>query len=320
MKSLRYAAVLVGLSGGGVLVATIITGRAPVERESIWSIAVATVDSPFELNKKAADLTPSISSADVTDVQARFVADPFLIRHEDRWTMFFEVLNESTDQGDIGYATSCDGKEWTYQHIVLDEPFHLSYPSVFEHDGEFYMVPESQAADSVRLYRATAFPSEWTYERTLISGIDFADPTVIQHNGGWFMLIGQPNTHDQLRLFFSDGLEGPWSEHPASPLVERNAGISRPAGAVIKVDGKIYRLAQDCSWRYGQAVLAFEITQLSKDRYEEAEHPTTVLTAQRNKWNSYGMHHLHAQRTSDGRWICSVDGHCKKLVWVWNRD
>ena len=320
MKLLRYTAVLVGLSCCGMLVAAIATAHAPVDRESIWSIAVATVDTPFELNEEVASLPPSITSADVTDVQARFVADPFMVRHEGRWVMFFEVLNDATDQGDIGYATSCDGKEWNYQRIVLDEPFHLSYPSVFEYDGEFYMVPESEAADSVRLYRATAFPSEWEYERTLIVGADLADPTIIQHDGGWFMFVGKPDTHDQLRLFVSNDLAGVWDEHPSSPLVERNPRVSRPAGAVIVADGKIYRLAQDCSERYGQAVLAFEITQLSQDRYEEAEHPITLLTAQTNRWNSYGMHHLHAVRTSDGRWMYCVDGHRKKLVWAWNRD
>ena len=111
MKLLRYTAVLVGLSCCGMLVAAIATAHAPVDRESIWSIAVATVDTPFELNEEVASLPPSITSADVTDVQARFVADPFMVRHEGRWVMFFEVLNDATDQGDIGYATSCDGKE-----------------------------------------------------------------------------------------------------------------------------------------------------------------------------------------------------------------
>ena len=189
MKLLRYAAVLVGLSCCGVLVAAIATGHAPVDRESIWSIAVVAVDSPFDLKEKVANIPPSITSADVTDVHARFVADPFMVRHDGRWVMFFEVLNDATDQGDIGYATSSDGKVWSYQRIVLDELFHLSYPSVFEYEGEFYMVPESEAAGSVRLYRATAFPSKWEYDRTLISGSDLADPTIIHHDGGWFMSI-----------------------------------------------------------------------------------------------------------------------------------
>ena len=39
--------------------------------------------------------------------------------------------------------------------IVLAEPFHLSYPYVFEWQGSHYMIPESGAAKSVRLYRAS---------------------------------------------------------------------------------------------------------------------------------------------------------------------
>ena len=40
--------------------------------------------------------------------------------------MFFEVLNRETDNGDIGYAVSKDGKQWDYKSIIIDEDFHLS--------------------------------------------------------------------------------------------------------------------------------------------------------------------------------------------------
>jgi hypothetical protein len=40
-------------------------------------------------------------------------------------------------QGDIGAAVSEDGG-MTFKHIgiVLDEPWHLSYPFVFKHEGK----------------------------------------------------------------------------------------------------------------------------------------------------------------------------------------
>ena len=48
--------------------------------------------------------------------------------------------------------------------IVLDEPFHLSYPQVFQWQGAWYMTVESAGARRVSLYRATDFPLRW--ERT----------------------------------------------------------------------------------------------------------------------------------------------------------
>jgi hypothetical protein len=47
---------------------------------------------------------------------------------------------------------------------VLEEPHHLSYPFVFEQDGQIWMIPESGAARNVSLYRAVEFPHRWTRE------------------------------------------------------------------------------------------------------------------------------------------------------------
>ena len=64
-----------------------------------------------------------------------------------------------TDRGEIAHATSRDGAAWTYRSVVLREPFHLSYPQVFEWDGAIYMVPESRQDAAVHLYVAEAFPT-----------------------------------------------------------------------------------------------------------------------------------------------------------------
>lgn len=51
--------------------------------------------------------------------------------------LFFESKNSVTMQGDIGVASSHDGgATWTPLGIALDEDWHLSYPYVFQHDGQ----------------------------------------------------------------------------------------------------------------------------------------------------------------------------------------
>ncbi len=84
--------------------------------------------------------------------------------------MFFEVLNRDCRKGEIGYAASKDGLSWTYQHIVLAEPFHLSYPYVFEWENNYYMIPEANSTESIRLYRATNFPRQWEHVTELRRG------------------------------------------------------------------------------------------------------------------------------------------------------
>jgi hypothetical protein len=58
-----------------------------------WSIGIYSGSSPLSLGPHAGLTNPVLTAADVTDVDAEFVADPFLINHERGWFMFFEVLN-----------------------------------------------------------------------------------------------------------------------------------------------------------------------------------------------------------------------------------
>ncbi|MCA9218625.1 MAG: hypothetical protein KDB27_36400 [Planctomycetales bacterium] len=302
-----FAAICFGIAGGIVYHC--------VDRESIWSIAITTVDSPFDVTDVSSTLQPTLTAADVTDVEARFVADPFLLSHNGQWTVFFEVLNEGTGHGDIGCATSEDGKKWRYGRIVLDEPFHLSYPSVYVVDDEVFMVPESYESGGVRLYKAVDFPNRWSLEKTLVQGDSLADPTLFEHDGHWWMFTGKPGTHDELRLFVSDAIDGAWTEHPKSPLISRDPSRSRPAGKVIAYNGRLFRVAQDCSSRYGGAVRVFEIKSLTTSDYVEQECAATLLRAQASEWNSHGMHHIDAARLPNGRWIVCVDGHRKQFAW-----
>ena len=135
-----------------------------------WSIAMYAGPSPLRMATAPGASNPVISAVDVTDVPARFVADPFMVHVDGLWHMFFEVLNNQSNKGDIGRATSRDGLTWRYERIVLQEPFHLSYPYVFRWKDDFYMTPETLGANAVRLYRATSFPDQWTLVKDLIPG------------------------------------------------------------------------------------------------------------------------------------------------------
>lgn len=307
--------VVVGVLAGLLLgsVAAFEPGVLPIDRSNVWSIAFCDVDDPLALDECVADLQPAITADMVTDVDADFVADPFLVVDSAGQTVFFEILNRETGQGDLGVATSPDGDEWTYRGLVLDEEFHLSYPHVFRHEGSWYMTPESEAADRVRLYRAASFPMEWSPVTTLVEGFDLADPTVFRHAGHWWMFTGKAGTHDQLRLFHAPDLEGPWSEHPKSPLVTSDASVSRPAGRVVKKGDALFRVAQDSEGRYGRAVVGFEITELSPTRYSERPLGDNLLEAGVHEWNAAGMHHLDAVQL-DGSWRVAVDGHRKRVV------
>jgi hypothetical protein len=280
----------------------------------MWSIGIYTGDSPFQLHAPPDHRNPVLTSDAVSDLPAKFVADPFLVRGDSVWYMFFEVLNRQTDKGEIALAVSDNGFDWRYRQRVLAEPFHLSYPYVFKWRGVYYMVPETLKAGAVRLYRAQTFPTRWSYVAPLLQGA-WADPSIFRFANKWWMFAcSPPYQHDTLWLFFADDLRGPWRKHPASPIIAGDKHRARPAGRVLVFDNRIIRFAQDCMRRYGSQVRAFEISELTTTRYVEREHENSpVLTASGAGWNRLAMHHVDPHLMPDGKWIACVDGHSEEI-------
>jgi hypothetical protein len=274
-----------------------------------WSIGLYDGSSPLALRPKGDRNAPVITREQVDDVPAAFVADPFMIRRNGLWHVFFEVMHCGRGLGEIGWASGTGHGRWTYQRIVLREPFHLSYPCVFAHKGSVFMVPETLGAGAVRLYRADPFPTCWVPVSDLVHGA-LADPTPFRHDGRWWMFAcPAPATHDALSLFFADRLTGPWREHALSPLVRGDRTRARPAGRVVILDDQPVRFAQDCGSRYGGAVRCFTITRLTPDDYAEEESAASpILGPAGHGWNGKGMHHVDAHRLKSGRWLAVVDG------------
>jgi hypothetical protein len=279
--------------------------------QQVWSVGIHAGPSPLALRPTSPG--PVLTGASVTDLRARFVADPFLLRAGGSWFMFFEVMpaRPAPQRGAIGLATSPDGLRWSYQRIVLAEPHHLSYPCVLEWDSDLYMVPESSAAGAVRLYRADPFPHRWRPVAELLRGPGLVDASPFRHGGRWWMLAADAAGYrqDTLRLFGAAALTGPWREHPRSPVVRGDARLARPAGRVVSLEGRLLRFAQDCRRAYGAAVSAVEITRLDERDYREVEvEGNPVLAGSGDGWSRDGMHHLDPVRLDAGGWLACVDG------------
>jgi hypothetical protein len=276
--------------------------------QSRWSIGTYIVDTEKGLGPRAfapGDGSPIVTADSLNMMDAHYVADPFLVMDSGTAYLFFEVLR--TSGGDIGLATSTDNQSWVFQGIVLDEPFHLSYPHVFKWDGIYYMVPESEKSNSVRLYEAVDFPRRWKLKSILLDGMALADPTVFRFKDMWWMFAAVGI--NELRLYFAPELAGPWQEHPLSPLVKDDPRVARPGGGVAQIGDRLFRIAQDGFPFYGTSVRAFEILKLSEREYiERAIDGGPLLTGSGSGWNSEGMHHLSMQPIGPHRWLAVADG------------
>ena len=211
----------------------------------------------------------------------RYWADPFPIRVGNEYYIFHEEAPLSHYKGSIVLSVVDNAGKSAGPIPILEKDYHLSYPFVFQWDGEFFMIPETSSHHQVELYHCVAFPSRWKLERVLLAGLAAEDPTPAFVFGKWWLFASIPvsggGTAGELHLFYADSPLGPWTPHRANP-VKSDVRSARPAGRIFENDGQFYRPAQDCSRRYGYAVSINRILQLNPDTYREVEVDKIVPT------------------------------------------
>jgi hypothetical protein len=199
-----------------------------------------------------------------------FFADPFLADDDGATLVFFEDFDSRIGRASIAVA-DLDDPLSTYR-TVLDLGHHLSYPFVFKHESTWHMTPEMAESGRVVLFRCERFPDGWVEEAVLIEGVVAYDPTLLQFEDRWWLFFssGTPGaaSDDELHVWFSSSLLGPYAPHPMNP-VRSDAVGARPAGRIQSVDGLLLRPGQDGSREYGGGIVVHSIRHLTTERYEE---------------------------------------------------
>ncbi len=212
---------------------------------------------------------------ELTPPKSHFWADPFPIKHEGRFYIFFEEATLSPERGHIS-VIEVDQKGIKQGPIkVLERDYHLSYPFVFKWQGHHYMIPETGSNRTVELYRCISFPDKWELEKVLLEDIAAYDATLFEDKGLWWMFVtlgrrGVTIPCHELHLFYAECPHGPWHPHKKNP-VKLDARSSRPAGRLFSSQGILYRPAQNCSIRYGYAISLNRVMRLDLDEYREEE-------------------------------------------------
>ncbi|MCJ2094962.1 formyl transferase [Methylobacterium sp. J-072] len=241
-----------------------------------WRTGWRRLDGPdlFDLGRH-----PDTGWNTLLDDARRFYADPFPLAFAGSTHVFVEEFPHATGKAIISAVRfGPDGPEGT-PVPVLEEPHHLSYPFVFERDGEAWMVPESSAAGTVDLYRATRFPGGWVKEATLLSGVVASDATLVEHAGHWWIFatvrdagpsapLGSGSYHDALHIWSAPDFRGPYTAHPGNPVLI-DPSTARPAGRIVERGGHLIRPVQDCSQGYGRALGLARIDRLDPDGFAQ---------------------------------------------------
>ncbi|MBM1105810.1 hypothetical protein JQC67_06660 [Aurantibacter crassamenti] len=226
-----------------------------------------------------------------------FWADPFLFDYKNETYVFFENYPYSTKRGKI----SC-GRLKNNQIVdvidILDFDYHLSYPYVFEENGEIYLMPESSENKKLEIYKCTHFPDQWELHSTAFEGELIADAFFFddENNEKWLFLNKAATTtvplENELYIYkvSSTDLLKKLIPHKQNPVLI-DSRTARNGGAIFSYKNKIYRPSQaNDQGVYGRALNINRITNLTLEEYSEE----TIETVEPDFYEGLmSVHHLH---------------------------
>ncbi len=226
---------------------------------------------------KRANVVPQVPIVDMTPLNPpidRLWADPFPVEQDGVYAVFFEELLLGQQRARIAMtilSPDARGKK-SVTKTVLEMPYHVSYPFLFQHDSVWYLLPEMAGFGAQKLFRARSFPDSWEFDSDVDLGQPVVDATLHFHDGLWWLFAGtcpaDETLYNELSIFHSSSPLGPWVPHIANPVLS-DARSARPAGRLYWSGDALIRPAQDCTPEYGDAIVLKKIVRLDLEAYEE---------------------------------------------------
>lgn len=199
----------------------------------------------------------------------KWIADPFLFEYENEHYLFVEYVEDK--KGVIAYFKYIDEIP-VFQKVIIAEPYHLSYPCIFEYNGKVYMIPESADNNSIDLYLSESFPENWKKITTLTNG-RYLDSTILKWDNYVYLFSYISRKGFYELCCFKLDMETMSLEKISSKEFDSNVG--RPAGSFIYKSDKLLRPSQDCSKMYGEKIIWNEVVRF--DQTEIVENIESVV-------------------------------------------
>ena len=228
-------------------------------------------------HKEAADklCTDIKNYKTITPPADRFWADPSVLSNgRPNDYIFIEEYLYKTKKAHISVIEMDKEGKYSVPKIVLDKPYHLSYPFIFKQGEDIFMMPESSANRTIELYRAKSFPYKWEFVMNLMEDLHAVDATIHFHENKYWLFVNikenkGASAWDELFIFYSDIFPtNKWKACAANPVIS-DVRTARPAGRLYVQNGKLYRPSQDCSKTYGYAINLNEVLVLNENEYKE---------------------------------------------------
>lgn len=230
----------------------------------------------------------------------RFFADPFILKITDKYIILLaeEMLFDDTKGRIVELIVDNKTKRLCDRYLILETDSHLSYPAYIRENGKVYVYPENGMSGTLKIYELDE-DNHTLINPVVILNEAVADATIFINEGKyWMTSMKYPNTQEQVFLYKSESLLGPYVQVDNYPFTY-DRGYSRPAGNFFSVNEQLYRPAQDCSRFYGSALSIMKVD--FSDAFQEEL--KFRIKPQSYKYN-LGIHTINFL---DGQ--CVVDGY-----------
>lgn len=194
----------------------------------------------------------------------------------------------------------------------------MSYPQIFEYDGEIYIVPETGSGRTLDMYRAVDFPDKWEKSVNLAKDIVFADTTLLNRGGKLYALACDMERTKNSELVLFGVNENMKLCSTELGCVVNDPVTARAAGKMFEYGGKLIRVSQDCSEEYGKCLNFLEVDSDFSSYYREK----TVKTVDVKDLNIIGIKNplrVHTYNSSENYEVIDVYSANKSLLNLFGR-
>ena len=106
-------------------------------------------------------------------------ADPIMVPYEGETYLFMESFDMITQKGTIALSRFGEDGILSEPKVIIEEPYHMSFPMVFSWNGSLYMIPETCGNRSLNLYRCQGDMAIWTLEASFPTEEKLVDTAVV---------------------------------------------------------------------------------------------------------------------------------------------
>ncbi len=231
-----------------------------------WSLGIAE-GSPEEIIKTGR-LPESIHVFSKKTANT-YPADPFAINTDNGLRIFYEDYSYALGKAGLKTMLLNERHEFVNPQTISTEKSHFSFPYVLKFENKVYIIPEQIEKGRVDVYEWVENTERLEFVKTIFP-YPLADPVVFNENGLWWLFGSRPgkDVNNSLNIYFSESFLGEYIAHPQNPVVF-DPRCARMAGAVFRLNGKLYRPAQESHIYYGKRSVIYEITEITRTSYRE---------------------------------------------------